>query len=54
MLFVPHTDRAFGLKAFPMADTLQKCKDYVMTGFLESVGPIRSSREVAQPAHATT
>jgi len=27
-------------QAFPMADTIQKYKDYVMTGFLKSVAPI--------------
>jgi len=32
-----------------MADTTQKYKDYVMTGFLKSVVPI----VIAQRAHAT-
>src|SRR5713101_4668411 len=39
-IFAPHSDRAFGLKVFQMADTIQKYKDYVMTGFLKSVAPI--------------
>jgi 4-aminobutyrate aminotransferase-like enzyme len=38
--FAAHTDRAFGLKVFKMADTIQKYKDCVMTGFLKSVAPI--------------
>jgi hypothetical protein len=42
-----------------MADTIQKYKDYVMTGLLKSVAPIVIDRAsgatvtAAQPAHAT-
>src|SRR5258708_32818981 len=39
-IFAPHSDGAFGLKVFQMPDTIQKYKDYVMTGFLKSVAPI--------------
>jgi hypothetical protein len=58
-IFAAHTDRAFGLKVFQMADTIQKYKDYVMTGLLKSVAPIVIDRAsgatvtAAQPAHAT-